>query len=107
VSAARGHATTPERPSQASPERHESYFSRREALIREIERGKKELFGHKENFNAKASRHSIEKTKDGHDRSMRNLEARAKEMRAMLDGEDLEEFYDEPEDYDDDWLYYH
>lgn len=108
LSSARGHATTPERPSQASPERHSDYFNRRERLINSIQSMKRELYGTKEAFNSKRSREAIDKNpKTGRSRSIKELERAERKIAAMVDGEDYEEFYDEPEDYDDDWLYYH
>lgn len=106
VQSARGHATTPERPSQASPERHPEYFSRRQELINSIAADKRTLFGSKESFNAKRSREAVEKFAKSH--SLKELAEKAAKIAAMVDGSyDEEDYYDEGDDYDDDWLYYH
>lgn len=109
VSAARGHAATPERPSRASPERHPEYFSRRQALINSIVADKRSIYGSKENFNAKRSREAIANhPKTGKPRGIKELEKIAKKAAAMANSSyEEDDYYGEGDDYDDDWLYYH
>lgn len=112
VQSARGHANTPERPSAARPERHGEYLERqayRERLIDRIQAGKREYFAGKDNFNDKNSRKAIDRnTETGRKRSVKELERAERKLNAMLDGSyDEEDYLDEGDDYDDDWLYYH
>lgn len=108
LAGARGHAETPERPSQASPERYVDYFNRREKLINSIQAMKRELYGSKDSFNAKRSREAVDKNpKTGKSRTLKELKRAERKIAEMIDGEEPEEFYDEPEDFDDDFLFYH
>lgn len=45
IQSARGHATTPERPTAANPQRHAHYLSERNRLINTITRKKQDYFG--------------------------------------------------------------
>lgn len=90
VQAARGHAATPERPSQASPERHGAYLSRREAAIDRIQAVKVNRYGDRPSFNRDRSRKAID-THDstGDKRSVRDLE-RLAAMYDAAEEDDLE-----------------
>lgn len=44
IKKARGHAQTPERPSQASPTKHPTYFAKRQKLIRDFQAKKRRLW---------------------------------------------------------------
>lgn len=102
LTAARGHGSTPERPSAASEqdERYRRYFAARNSAIATIDAYKQTRWGDRDKFDAnKAHKHTITKL-DGKLRTLNEL----KRIARMLDDDEWDDI--EHDDDDKNALYY-
>lgn len=105
LSAARGHARTPERPERAytSQGRYQDYLNRRAALERDVIARKKELFSDSPKWNVKRSARTV------HEGPTTGKAPSMAKMQRFLDTS-YDELYDQiVDDGPDEWdfLYYH
>jgi len=92
VTAARGHAHTPERPARAAvhPERYQQYLGSRDALVNRILRLKRFLYSHRPKWSEKGSRAAVQRTADGAVRSMASLRRVLAELEKVKEAADEE-----------------
>ena len=97
---ARGHKATPEHPEEARPDKHQSYYQRRKALVNRANAKKEELFGPSDGWRKdRSDKNTAKNPITGHGPSLKMLE------QFLSDDFDIAEI-----DWtDDDWafLYYH
>ena len=108
LSAARGHANTPERPSDivGRESRYTSYVGARASLVRELQNWKVNQFSGSGAFNAKSSLKAVEKHADGRVRSNSEIRQVIAAIARLEDPDDDYDWEDFVEDVDD-ALYYH
>lgn len=108
VSAARGHAATPEHPSQATrnPERFQAYLFKRDELIQNILRIKASRFGAMFNYNATRSRWNVNNFINGKTRSIESLR-RVEAALKSTSSNNWDELIEDLEEEDINALYYH
>lgn len=110
LSAARGHAATPERPSRvnaAKPE-HQSYIFRRDALIAEIMAAKRWEWEDRPKWNEKNAKKAVTHTPKGKERSLASLKRVAKAVKIAGSGDLWNAVNDmDLEDDDISALFYH
>lgn len=106
VSAARGHAATPERPSraEANPEKYAAYLFKRDKYVQTILRAKGQAFSSRDTYKAKSSRWHVNNFQNGKTRSIASL----KRIVAAIEAHDnLDDAMQDLESDDVDALYYH
>lgn len=108
LSAARGHAATPERPGAATahPERYQAYLFKRDVLVQDIIRKKAELMGYAGKYNARRSRWHVNNFENGKPRSQASLQ-RVHDSIMVATSRNWEDLIEDLDDEDVSALYYH
>lgn len=108
VSAARGHAETPEHPSRATSESHPAYTARRERLLNEVAALKADVYSGRAKYNEQRSRKALDiRPTTGKKRGIASLKRLRKKYIAMLSDEPEEDYDGFLEGDDNDGDFYH